>query len=161
MPRASGSTPSVASKRLRSTTRRTSGDARQLLAQYIASREKQDQERAGSAASHFVHQLLRKRLASSPASFSSTFARHVSTIEGKAEAGRRTSGLDDRILRRAIAKTEEDYADDDTRESAEGEAIEAASRRLRPLSNDERKLVERLRAWALLASRRPDSRPKR
>ncbi len=131
-------------------------DARELLEQYIASREKRD-EREG-AASHFVHQLLRKRLASSPAAFSSTFARHVATIEGRAEAARRTSGLDDRILRRAIAKTEEDYADDDTRESAEGEAIEAASRRLRPLSNDERKLVERLRAWALPASRRPDSK---
>jgi superfamily II DNA or RNA helicase len=131
-------------------------NARQLLDQYVASREKQD-EREG-AASHFVHQLLRKRLASSPAAFASTFARHLATIEGKAEPGRRTSGLDDRILRRAIAKTEEDYADDDARESAEGEATEAASRRLRPLSDDERKLVERLRAWALPASRRPDSK---
>ena len=130
-------------------------NARQLLEQYIASREKQD-EREG-AASHFVHQLLRKRLASSPAAFSSTFARHVATIEGKAEA-KRSSGLDDRILRRAIAKTEEDYADDDTRESAEGEAIEEASRRLRALSSDEKKLVERLRSWAQQAARRPDSK---
>jgi superfamily II DNA or RNA helicase len=131
-------------------------NARQLLDEYIASREKKD-DREGTA-SHFVHQLLRKRLASSPAAFSSTFARHVATIEGKAERGRRTSGLDDRILRRAIAKTEEDYADDDTRESAEGEAIEEASRRLRPFSNDERKLVELLRSWGQQASRRPDSK---
>jgi superfamily II DNA or RNA helicase len=132
-------------------------EARQLLEQYIASREKQD-DREG-AASHFVHQLLRKRLASSPAAFSSTLARHVATIGGKGEA-RRSSGLDDRILRRAIAKTEEDYADDDTRESAEGEAIEEASRQLRPLSGEEQRLVERLRSWSQQASHRPDSKAK-
>ncbi|HEX5751047.1 MAG TPA: DISARM system SNF2-like helicase DrmD [Archangium sp.] len=130
-------------------------EARQILEQYIASREKQD-DREG-AASHFVHQLLRKRLASSPAAFSSTLARHTATIEGKGEA-RRTSGLDERILRRAIAKTEEDYADDDTRESAEAEAIEEASRRLRPLSDQEKRLIERLRSWAEQASHRPDSK---
>jgi superfamily II DNA or RNA helicase len=131
-------------------------EARRLLEEYIASREKQD-EREG-AASHFVHQLLRKRLSSSPASFSSTFMRHVSTIEGKSETARRTSGFDDRILRRAIAKAEEDYADDDTRDSAESEAIEEASLRLRPLSADERNLIQRLRSWAQAASHRPDSK---
>ena len=132
-------------------------EARNVLEQYIASREKQD-DREG-AASHFVHQLLRKRLASSPAAFSSTLQRHVATIEGKAEE-RRKSGLDDRILRRAIARTEEDYADDETRESAEGDAIEEASRRLRALSAEERRLVERLRLWSQQASRRPDSKAK-
>lgn len=130
-------------------------EARKLLDQYITSREKQD-EREG-AASHFVHQLLRKRLASSPAAFSSTFARHLATIEGTVGV-RRGSSLDDRILRRAIAKTEEDYADDDARESAEDEAIEEASRRLRPLSTEEGHLVERLRSWSQHASRRPDSK---
>lgn len=130
-------------------------EARQLLEQYIVSREKQD-DRDG-AASHFVHQLLRKRLASSPAAFSSTLARHTATIEGKGVA-RRTSNLDERILRRAIAKTEEDYANDDTREAAEGEAIEEASRRLRPLLAEEKRLLERLRSWAQQASHRPDSK---
>jgi superfamily II DNA or RNA helicase len=131
-------------------------EARQLLDQYIASREKHE-EREG-APSHFVHQLLRKRLASSPAAFSSTFARHIATIEGRTETMRRSSGLDERILRRAIAKTEEDYANDDARESAESEAIDEVSRRLRPLSVDERRLMERLRSWALQAGHRPDSK---
>lgn len=131
-------------------------DARRLLDQYITSRENQD-EREG-AAFHFVHQLLRKRLASSPASFSSTLARHIATIEGKSKATRRTSSLDDRILRRAIAKTEEDYADDEARESAEGEAVEEASRRMRTLSTEELRLIERLRSWAQQASHRPDSK---
>lgn len=130
-------------------------EARQLLERYIASREKQDDR--GGAASHFVHQLLRKRLSSSPAAFASTLARHTATLEGKVEA-RLGSALDDRILRRAIAKTEEDYADDETRESAEAEAIEQASRRLRPLSADEKKLLGRLRSWSEQASHRPDSK---
>jgi superfamily II DNA or RNA helicase len=130
-------------------------EVRQLLAQYIASRENQD-EREG-VASHFVHQLLRKRLASSPAAFMSTLARHTETSEGKGEA-RRTSRFDERILRRAIAKTEEDYADDDTREAAESEATEEASRRLHPLSSDEKGLLGRLRSWAEQASHKPDSK---
>lgn len=129
--------------------------ARQLLERYIASREKQDDQEG--AASHFVHQLLRKRLMSSPAAFSSTFARHVASIEGRVES-KRSSRLDDRILRRAIAKSEEDYADDDSRDSAESEAVEEASRRLRPLSDDERSLVQRLQSWGQQASRRPDSK---
>ncbi len=130
-------------------------EARRLLDEYIASRENGD-ERDGIA-SHFVHQLLRKRLASSPAAFASTLARHVTTLEGKGET-RRTSKLDERILRRAISKTEEDYADDDTRETAEVEAVEEATRRLRLLSSEERKLLGRLRSWAEQASHKPDSK---
>ena len=130
-------------------------EARQLLDQYITSREK----REDGIASHFVHQLLRKRLASSPAAFSSTFARHIASVEGKAPKIR-SSGLDDRILRRAIAKTEEDYADDETRESAESEAIEEASRHLLPLSEDEQRLTELLRQWCQRESHRPDSKAK-
>ena len=130
-------------------------EARQLLELYINSREKQD-EREG-AASHFVHQLLRKRLASSPSAFISTLARHTATIEGKDEPPR-PAGLDERILRRAIAKTEEDYSDDDRREAAESEAIEEASRRLQPLSAEEKKQLGRLRSWAEFASHKPDSK---
>lgn len=131
-------------------------DARRLLDEYIASREKQDEEEG--AASHFVHRLLRKRLASSPAAFASTFERHIATIEGQRAGTSRSSRLDDRILRRAIAKTEEDYADDEIRESAEGDAVEEASRRLRRLSADERRQAEALRSWARRASRQPDSK---
>ena len=131
-------------------------NARRLLGEYIASREKQDAEEG--AASHFVHQLLRKRLASSPAAFASTFERHIATIEGQRSSARRPSRLDDRILRKAIAKTEEDYADDEIREAAEGDAIEEASRRFRVLSPDEKRQVEELREWAQRAARQPDSK---
>lgn len=131
-------------------------DARRLLDEYIASREKKDDE--DGASSHFVHQLLRKRLASSPAAFASTFERHIATVEGRQQSTRRSSRLDDRILRHAIAKTEEDYADDETRESAEDYAVEEASRRLRPFSPAERRQVEALRSWAQRAARQSDSK---
>lgn len=132
-------------------------EARRLLEQYIEGREEKNEGEGGSSASHFVHQLLRKRLASSPAAFLSTLTRHIATIEGQ-DVVRRPSGLNERILRRAIAKTEEDYADDGTREAAEAEAIEEASRRLRPPSTDERILLERLRSWAEKSSHKTDTK---
>lgn len=131
-------------------------DARRLLDEYIASREKH--EDGDGDASHFVHQLLRKRLASSPAAFLSTFERHIASIEGQQASTRRSSQLDDRILRRAIAKTEEDYANDEAREADEGDAVEEASRRLRALSPAEREQVAALRSWAQRAARHPDSK---
>ena len=45
-----------------------------------------------------------------------------------------------------------------TRESAEDEAIDHASRRLRSISDAERLLVDQVRNWALKASHRPDSK---
>ncbi|HOI55619.1 MAG TPA: DISARM system SNF2-like helicase DrmD, partial [Phycisphaerae bacterium] len=131
-------------------------DVRRLLDEYIASRERQDAEEG--AASSFVHQLLRKRLFSSPAAFASTLERHVAAVEGAVQSKRQRSRLDERVLRRAIARTEEDYADDEKRETAEGEAIEAASQRLRPFSPGERRQIERLRSWAQRACRQPDSK---
>ncbi|HHH30747.1 MAG TPA: helicase, partial [Polyangiaceae bacterium] len=129
---------------------------RRLLDAFIASREADTG--GGKAASHFVHQLLRKRLSSSPASFASTLAKHVETIEKGRGADAGGSRLDERILRRAIARTEEDYADDEARERAEHEAVEEVSRRLRPLSQEGRRMVEELRSWAERSSHRPDAK---
>ena len=101
-------------------------EARQLLEQYIASREKRD-EREG-AASHFVHQLLRKRASRRRPPRSCRRSRGTPPRSRRHGAGAPHLGLDERILRRAIAKTGGGYADDDTREAAESEAIEEASR---------------------------------
>lgn len=129
---------------------------RDLLQKYIKSRERDTGGQRG--ASHFVHQLLRKRLSSSPAAFASTLGRHIATLEGRVSPERTNRHLDDRILRRAIAKTEEDYADDTERESAETEAIEEASKRLRPPTAEERKMLRELESWAQKACRRSDSK---
>jgi len=130
--------------------------ARRLLGDYISSRE--SGEAGARAVDRFVHQLLRKRLSSSPAAFSTTLEKHMATIEGRAsvESGQRK--LDDRILRRAIAKAEEDYADDTQREMAEDEAIGEAGKHVRPPSDQERQMLESLSSWAQQASRKEESK---
>ncbi|MBS4045649.1 MAG: DISARM system SNF2-like helicase DrmD [Alphaproteobacteria bacterium] len=131
-------------------------DARRQLEAYIKSREAGAD--GGRAVDHFVHQLLRKRLSSSPAAFVATLGRHIATIEGRAAGERSQKKFDDRILRRAIAKTEEDYADDAQRDAAEAEAIEEAGKQVRPPTDEERRMLDRLRSWAQQAARRTDAK---
>jgi superfamily II DNA or RNA helicase len=131
-------------------------DARRHLEAFIKSRESSAE--GGRAVDHFVHQLLRKRLSSSPAAFAATLERHIATIEGRAASERSQKKFDDRILRRAIAKTEEDYADDVQREAAEAEAIEEAGKHVRPPTDEERRMLDRLRSWAQQAARRSDAK---
>lgn len=129
-----------------------------LLDAYIAARESGGD--GGRAVDRFVHQLLRKRLSSSPAALVSTLARHADTLEGRGDRNGRADRMDERILRRAIARTEEDYADDAEREAAEAEAIEEATKRLRPLTADERRLLDDLRHRAQHAANRPGAKAK-
>jgi superfamily II DNA or RNA helicase len=130
--------------------------ARRQLDAYIKRRE--GGADGGRAVDHFVHQLMRKRLSSSPAAFAATLERHVATIEGRSSSKRGQKKFDDRILRRAIAKTEEDYADDAQRDAAEAEAIEEAGKHVRPPTDEERQMLDRLRSWAQQAARRADSK---
>lgn len=129
-----------------------------LLDAYIAARESGGD--GGRAVDRFVHQLLRKRLSSSPAALAATLARHAETLEGRTDRNGRADRLDERILRRAITRTEEDYADDAEREAAEAEATEEASKRLRPLTDEERHLLVELRSRAQGAANRPDAKAK-
>ncbi|MYM00028.1 DEAD/DEAH box helicase family protein [Novosphingobium sp. FGD1] len=129
---------------------------RRLLGDYISSRE--NGEGGARAVDRFVHQLLHKRLASSPAAFAATLEKHIATIEGRSSADQTRRKLDDRILRRAISKAEEDYADDALREAAEDDALGEAAKHIRPPSEQERRMLERLRSWAQQASRRADSK---
>jgi superfamily II DNA or RNA helicase len=128
---------------------------RQRLAEYVSMRESGE---GGGAAGHFVHQLLRKRLSSSPAALAGTLERHAATLDGGGGRGRDDGRKSERILRRAIAKTEEDYANDALREAADDEATEEATRRLRPLTSEERTLLHDLRGLAQDAANRPDSK---
>ncbi|KQQ13304.1 helicase [Methylobacterium sp. Leaf123] len=129
---------------------------REVLDEYVTSREGGTE--GARAVDRFVHQLLRKRLASSPAAFASTLERHVATIEGHGAARGGPDRMDERILRRAIARTEEDYADDATKEAAEADALEEAGRQARAPSDGERRMLSRLRAWAGSAARKEDAK---
>lgn len=126
------------------------------LDRFAKSREEAD-DTGRSAGVGFVNGLLKKRLLSSPAAFASTLETHVRTVTaGRSE--RQPDAMAARILRTAIAKAEEDYADDDEVEKAQEEAVGEASRYSRPFSDDQWRAIEEMRQWAQVASHKPDSK---
>lgn len=126
------------------------------LAEYCQSRERNS---GGAFGTRFINQLLKKRLFSSPAAFASTLEKHVNTMHGVGKK-QSVSPLSDRILRKAILKAEEDYADDSEVEAAEGDAMEEATRQTSPLDEAERSLLSGLRHWAQKAKNQQDSKAK-
>ena len=127
-----------------------------LLDAYCKSREKTCQN-AGATGTKFVNGLLKKRFFSSPAAFASTLEKHFSTLtSGKVQ--RKPDAMTDRILRKAILKAEEDYADDGQVEAAQTEAVEEATKRSVPPTDEELRLLSRLRGWAQSASHKVDSK---
>ncbi|MBB6099404.1 superfamily II DNA or RNA helicase [Deinobacterium chartae] len=133
-------------------------ETQQLLERYIQRRETGAQ--GEDLAHRFVHQLLRKRLFSSPAAFATTLERHVATLEGRSLKNDRERTFDDRILRKAISRVDEDYADDREAEAAQAEAVEEASRHTRSPTSEERRMLDELREWAQEARSRPDAKAK-
>ena len=128
----------------------------QTLVAYCRSREKTCQD-TGSTGTKFVNSLLKKRLFSSPASFASTLEKHFETLTSEKVVAK-PDALSDRILRKAILKAEEDYADDGQVEVAQSEAVEEATKRSAPLTTEERRLLNDMREWAQKASHRMDSK---
>ncbi len=131
---------------------------RDKLDAYIESREKADDQGERRVSGRFIHELLRKRFASSPAAFSSTFEKHVATIEGRAVRSKPRKAMDERILRTKIARARDDYANEAEFERAEMDAIEEASSKEPAFNEHERRLVTELRAWASGAASRSDAK---
>jgi SNF2 family DNA or RNA helicase len=126
------------------------------LEDYCASREK-DAEKAGNGfGTAFVNRLLKKRLLSSPAAFASTLEKHVTSLSEARPA--KPDTMTERILRKAILKADEDYADDREVENAQAEAVEEATRRSMPLTPDQRATLDDLRAWVQRARNQVDSK---
>jgi len=130
-------------------------DVHQKLNDFFASRESGGR----SIGTTFVNQLLKKRLFSSPSAFAATLEKHIGTLS---EGGRRKlkDVMTERILRKAILRADEDYANDDSVEAAQTEAVEEASRLAEPLSHDQLHMVTVLRNWAQRAKNQPDSKAK-
>jgi superfamily II DNA or RNA helicase len=107
----------------------------------------------------FVHMLLKKRLFSSPMAFATTLAKHRETLKrGRSRSTAFT--LDDRILRKAIVRSEEEYSDDVKAEEAQLEAVEVASEMTVPLGETERAMLDRLTDWAERHKNRVDAKAK-
>jgi hypothetical protein len=49
--------------------------------------------------------------------------------------------MSERILRKAILRVDEDYANDQSVETAQSEAVEEASRSAQPLSQDQQRML--------------------
>jgi superfamily II DNA or RNA helicase len=130
-----------------------------LLGEYTANRSKSVKGTRFEYGTDFVHMLLKKRLFSSPMAFALTLAKHRDTLErGKPKGDRDT--MDDRILRKAILKTEEEYSDDSLVEEAQHEAVEVVGELAPPLSREQRDMLDRLSAWGEKARNRVDSKAK-
>ena len=107
--------------------------------------------------SQFVLNLLKKRLFSSPRAFATTLEKHRESLAGR---GKKADALDERILRKAIAKLEEDSSSDEQIEQSIAEAVVEASATAIELTAEQRGLLDQLSAWATAAQGRPDSKAK-
>ncbi|MFD0666100.1 DISARM system SNF2-like helicase DrmD [Ramlibacter sp. MAHUQ-53] len=124
---------------------------------FCASRERASKQGGSAVGTSFVNQLLKKRLFSSPAAFASTLEKHLASLAGGARPTT-SDPMADRLLRKAILKADEDYADDREFESAQSEAVEEVSRRAQPLTADQQVLLNDLRRWAQRAKNQADSK---
>lgn len=127
------------------------------LIEYTRLRQEANREQGGGHATEFVLKLLKKRMFSSPAAFAGTLEEHRKTLSGQKKRVD-PNALDQRVLRRLIQQTEEDYANDEQYEEAQREAVGAASAALVTLSTRERDLLEMMAGWADRAKARPDSK---
>lgn len=130
-----------------------------LLNDYCASREADTSEDNKAIGTKFVNGLLKKRLFSSPAAFASTLEKHINTVHSGGKK-KQTTVIEERILRKAILRAEEDYAKDQDYEDAQDEAVEEASRRSFPFTKEQSQLIKQLRGWAQRAQHQSDSKAK-
>jgi len=131
-------------------------EAHNLLQQYTRARSMPVEGTNRQAGADFIHKLLKKRLFSSPMAFALTLQKHRETLaKGRRK---RSSELDERILRKAILKCEEDYSDDAALEDAQDEAVEAATQMGTSLARSERLLLDKMSSWAERSKNRVDSK---
>lgn len=107
----------------------------------------------------FIHKLLKKRLFSSPMAFSTTLTKHQQSLANLGEH-RVPIRMKERILHKAILRSEEEYADDEQIEEAQDEAVEAAAELATPLTDEQRQMLDKMAAWAERAKNKSDSKAK-
>lgn len=129
------------------------------LEEYTQSRGEGAKGAKSSVGCAFINQLLKKRLFSSPAAFASTLEKHIANLTG-VEKAKEISSLDDRILRKAIAQVEEDYANDEDVETAQLDAVEEATKLSAPVTPEQDRLLKEMVQWAQIARNQVDSKAK-
>jgi hypothetical protein len=128
-----------------------------LLQKYTQSRSESVRGTRYSYCSDFVLTLLKKRLFSSPLAFATTMRKHRESLDTKRiQAKKRT--LDERVLRKAILKAEEDYSNDASAEEAQHEAVEIAGGFSVSLEQNQLQMLNELTSWAEKTKNRIDSK---
>ena len=130
-----------------------------LLKEFTSDRSKSVKGTRFAYGSDFVHILLKKRLFSSPMAFANTLAKHRETLE-RGRSKKEPEVIDDRVLRKAILKTEEEYSDDGQAEHAQHEALAIANEFAAPLTREQRVMLDSLTTWADKARNQVDSKAK-
>ncbi len=130
-----------------------------LLRQYTEDRSHAVAGTRAEFGSDFVHKLLKKRLFSSPMAFAMTLAKHRQSLSSRAD-GHEPLEMKERILRKAILRSEEEYADDSQIEVAQDDAVDAVGEMTAALTEIQRDMLERMSAWAERAKNRSDSKAK-
>lgn len=128
------------------------------LREYSESRQENAKGNEDRFAVEFVLKLLKKRLFSSPAAFASTLSKHIESIHSGVRKKVQPKQMSLGVLRRQLAKVDEDYANDDEYEEATADAVEAASPLLNKLTAHEQTLLKKMHDWAERASNIRDSK---
>ncbi|MFB5676438.1 DISARM system SNF2-like helicase DrmD [Paenibacillus terreus] len=131
-----------------------------LLQEYIESRSKSVSGTRYEYGAEFVHMLLKKRLFSSPMAFALTLAKHRESLERGYLPKDHKDKMSDRILRKAIMRTEEDHSDDNLAEEFQLEAVELMGEFFFPLTEDQLTILNRLSNWAEESKNRVDAKAK-
>ncbi|MGG1940442.1 DISARM system SNF2-like helicase DrmD [Paenibacillus polymyxa] len=131
----------------------------QLLGEFMSSRSDSVKGTRYEYGTEFIHTLLKKRLVSSPLAFATTLEKYKDSLE-KGVVSQDKEKLDNRILRKAIMRTEEECTDDAQTEEFYHEAVEVATELSVPLSGSQRKMLDQLSNWAEKFKNRLDSKAK-
>lgn len=128
-----------------------------LLKRFTDARSECVKGTSNKFSSDFVHKLLKKRLFSSPMAFAGTLAKYRESLINPRKT-QDNGVMKEKILKKAILKTEEDFANDQLYEDAQNEAIEAAGELSATLDQEQSRMLEALTAWAEKAKNRVDSK---
>ena len=103
----------------------------------------------------FVYKLLKKRLFSSPQAFHQTLLKHIDTAE---RGGTVDTAPPERTVLRTIGAVDDEFETEEEAEEAEQTALQVAARASRPLTDEQRSVLNRLTNWAETAADRADTK---
>lgn len=132
-----------------------------LLKKFTESRFKSVENTKLAFATKFVNILLKKRLFSSPAAFAKTLSKYRETLSNGFGSKKQNGNYkDEKILHKILAKSEEEYADEELAEEAAEEVVELEAEMSVPLTPEQNSLLSRLSEWAIRNQNYTDSKAK-